>query len=279
MDIHDIVIDMDDIDLYAEWGQALLAARMQVIHVRHEEFKPGYRCHREVIPSHRLILVLRGALMYRVEAAEERFGRGQLLMVPAWVQREWTVAPGGKYEATWVNFATPDLLMPEAPFLHGRVKRLSLEKAAFARMFQHWNEALVRSPVLLEGEIKAVLGRFFAEQQQPFTKPPTPLGVAQREVEHVRRWLERNYEQPDALTTVIEKLRLSRGYFQRLFRRSTGKTPGAYLDMLRLRAARYLLAETELSIKEIAVRVGIPDALYFSRRYRSFWGHPPSIDR
>jgi len=40
--------------------------------------------------------------------------------------------------------------------------------------------------------------------------------------------------------------------------------------------ARELLEATELSIKEVAVRVGISDAQYFNKQFRRFSGESPS---
>ncbi|MGH8023900.1 MAG: helix-turn-helix domain-containing protein, partial [Limisphaerales bacterium] len=48
----------------------------------------------------------------------------------------------------------------------------------------------------------------------------------------------------------------------------TGLSPHQYLLELRLVRARSLLAETDLSIKEIALKTGFEDELYFSRLFR-----------
>ena len=72
---------------------------------------------------------------------------------------------------------------------------------------------------------------------------------------------------------------LSAGYFRTAFRRLTGMSARAYLTAQRMRAARFYLRETSMSIKEIAAACGYQDALYFSRHYKEYWRHAPSAER
>ena len=43
-------------------------------------------------------------------------------------------------------------------------------------------------------------------------------------------------------------------------------------------AARRLLGEEGLSVKEVAARTGFATPNYFCQTYRAFYGHPPSSD-
>jgi len=40
--------------------------------------------------------------------------------------------------------------------------------------------------------------------------------------------------------------------------------------------ARNLLKHTDMSIAQISEQAGYSDLLYFSKRFKSFWGVPPS---
>jgi AraC-like DNA-binding protein len=62
----------------------------------------------------------------------------------------------------------------------------------------------------------------------------------------------------------------------RHFRRATGLSPQQYVQRLRMRQARMLLAEGDLSVKQVAYACGFSDARYFSRRFRAAHGVPPS---
>jgi AraC-like DNA-binding protein len=75
---------------------------------------------------------------------------------------------------------------------------------------------------------------------------------------------------------VAQHFHLSRQYFSKLFRRFTGQSPHSYLMEVRLRQARALLEETDLTIQEVATRVGFSDPYYFARTFRTHCGVSPS---
>jgi len=59
------------------------------------------------------------------------------------------------------------------------------------------------------------------------------------------------------------------------FRRATGLPPMQYLAKLRVRAAASLLAESDLTVSDVATRVGLQDSNYFSRIFRRHLGMSP----
>jgi transcriptional regulator GlxA family with amidase domain len=72
---------------------------------------------------------------------------------------------------------------------------------------------------------------------------------------------------------------LSASHYASLFKRMTGYPPVDYLIRLRMQRAVQLLNTTQLSVKEIAVRVGYPDQFYFSRAFKQIHEHSPSEHR
>ena len=64
--------------------------------------------------------------------------------------------------------------------------------------------------------------------------------------------------------------------YTHLFHQRTGFSPLEYLTRLRLNHASQLMAETALSIAEIARAVGYEDPLYFSRLFRRKMGVSPT---
>jgi AraC-like DNA-binding protein len=68
---------------------------------------------------------------------------------------------------------------------------------------------------------------------------------------------------------------LSRSHFTRLFTRELGISPRKYLEELRLKTARDLLDEENITVKEAAIRVGIQDVNYFCRIFKNRFGVSP----
>ncbi|PWQ88331.1 AraC family transcriptional regulator, partial [Enterococcus faecium] len=62
-------------------------------------------------------------------------------------------------------------------------------------------------------------------------------------------------------------------------RRRTGRTVGAWIAERRMAEARALLRGTDLSIGEVARRVGMADQGYFTRQFRRVHGASPRVWR
>ena len=71
------------------------------------------------------------------------------------------------------------------------------------------------------------------------------------------------------------ELHMSQAHFSRVFRRVAGQSPMDFLLQVRLTRARHLLRETNLSMSEIAERLGYADVFFFSRQFKQKNGVPP----
>jgi transcriptional regulator GlxA family with amidase domain len=91
--------------------------------------------------------------------------------------------------------------------------------------------------------------------------------------------MEANIEDPLPLNTVADKVGVSRRQIERLFKRHLGMVPSKFYLEARLRRARALLLQTDLSIMEIAVACGFESPPHFSRCFRSQFGCTPSAER
>jgi AraC-like DNA-binding protein len=69
------------------------------------------------------------------------------------------------------------------------------------------------------------------------------------------------------------------GYFDRAFRAAYGLAPMQMLRDLRLRRARQLLEDTDLTLDSIAAACGLGDAAAFSRAFRARYGAAPGQHR
>jgi len=72
---------------------------------------------------------------------------------------------------------------------------------------------------------------------------------------------------------------LSRRQLQRLFRRYLMCAPSRYYLQIRLQRARELLRQTGMSLVEISALTGFVSTSHFSKSYKAFYGHSPSVER
>lgn len=74
---------------------------------------------------------------------------------------------------------------------------------------------------------------------------------------------------------LARELHMNANYFRTQFKCSTGLTPVEYVNRSRIVRSLQYLQETDWPISEIAARVGIYDANYFSRLFRKVMGYAP----
>ncbi len=76
--------------------------------------------------------------------------------------------------------------------------------------------------------------------------------------------------------TIATHFGITAPHFRALFRQYFHSAPMDYLNTLRLNKAARFLQLYPYSCKEVAEMTGFRDPLYFSRRFRNFWGVSPS---
>ncbi len=75
-------------------------------------------------------------------------------------------------------------------------------------------------------------------------------------VRAVQHWLPDNLDQELNVATLARRADMSERNFARVFRAETGATPAAYVESLRVEAARRLLESTKLTVAAVAKTVG-----------------------
>lgn len=99
---------------------------------------------------------------------------------------------------------------------------------------------------------------------------------------HLARALEALHGDPAAdwsVEALAATAGVSRSVFAERFRDCTGTTPMRYLASWRIRQARMLLEAPDLSVGEIARRVGYASEAAFNRAFRDVVGEPPGRHR
>jgi len=87
--------------------------------------------------------------------------------------------------------------------------------------------------------------------------------------------IDRRLGEPLSLRDVASELGITPGHLTTVVRRRTGRTVQEWIIERRMAEARSLLADTELPVGEVALRVGISDPGYFSRQFHRAHGASP----
>lgn len=100
-------------------------------------------------------------------------------------------------------------------------------------------------------------------------------GLSTSQLKRVMQVLEARWSENIPLTSLASAANLSPYHFARTFKQSTGLPPQEYHRQLRMSKAKELLAQTPLSITDIALHVGYSSSQAFSRFFRRDTGLTP----
>jgi len=100
-----------------------------------------------------------------------------------------------------------------------------------------------------------------------------------RHLEKSLRIMQKHVMGSLTLKELAHELHLTESYFIRLFSRRMKQTPMKYYMKLKIEAASALLASTELSVKEIAAKLGFSSEFHFSKQFKHKTGIAPTFYR
>jgi AraC-like DNA-binding protein len=108
----------------------------------------------------------------------------------------------------------------------------------------------------------------------------SPLGPRDIErLEHARRLLLERMVSPPSLPELARSIGLNEFKFKAGFRKHFGTSVFGYLRTQRMEQARRLLVQRDLSVTEVAARVGYANPSKFASAFRKHFGLPPSALR
>jgi AraC-like DNA-binding protein len=102
----------------------------------------------------------------------------------------------------------------------------------------------------------------------PAAKPST--------AELAKKYISENIDKKFGIGDICRELKCSKSTLLTTFKRKYGITVNTHITETRLSQARYLLADGEKSINEIAAETGFSDQSYFSKVFSAKYGMPPS---
>lgn len=91
------------------------------------------------------------------------------------------------------------------------------------------------------------------------------------------QYLENHFADPELSNPLLaQKCGISEVYFRQQFGKRFGVSPKQYIIDLRLRKAKQLLSNTDLSVERVGEACGFPNPYHFSRTFKNATGLTPS---
>lgn len=139
------------------------------------------------------------------------------------------------------------------------------EKNAYYKSYQELNNTVSDSTYFeTQGIIFQLISRFLDSHQ--FKKKggdPVPSKILD-----AMRYIQLNLKENLTVNYLASRANLHQDYFSRLFFKYTGQRPLSYLHEKRIERAQYLIATTNLSLIEIAEKIGFENLPHFSKIFK-----------
>lgn len=104
----------------------------------------------------------------------------------------------------------------------------------------------------------------------------SPAGRGTQALREITEYIAQNYHRDIFLQQVAEEMHYSKAYFSKLFKQCFHKNFVTYLTEVRVEAAKGLLLDPTVNIKEVGLRVGYQDPNYFTKVFRRALGITPT---
>lgn len=124
--------------------------------------------------------------------------------------------------------------------------------------------------------ISCYLKTIFLQVRQHFSQPPREVtSLVERSLGYIHEHYARDFD----IDELAGQVAVSPSYLFRLFKKKMQVTPMHYRNMVRVDKAKLLLADQQLTVDDVAERVGFEDPKYFARVFRDLTGATPSAYR
>jgi AraC family transcriptional regulator len=104
-------------------------------------------------------------------------------------------------------------------------------------------------------------------------------GLSNQKLQEAIEYIHEHLVADISIEAIAAQVGMSRFYFSRLFKQSTGFSPYQYLLRRRVERAQQLLTQKHMSITDIALDCGFSDSSQLARHFRKIVGVSPNVYR
>lgn len=112
--------------------------------------------------------------------------------------------------------------------------------------------------------------------QTPFSRQGEVALAGRSSLQELQRWVSANLAAEHGIEQLAERMRLSARHFSRLFRQEVGVTPAAWVESVRVGAARRWLEGGHHAPKQVAAICGFSDVNHLRRAFVQHVGVTPA---
>lgn len=240
----------------------------------HFTYLPGYHLVRESFDSFLLMYIRKGSLRLETEGHIQNASRGQLILIDCYGRHAYSTETG--WDCLWCHFdgITARHWYQNIVTRVGNVFTIPDSQPIISKLtaiFEIFSSGeVVREPLLskyLTDILTAVL--LYAPSDD---KTNAHVNLAEK----ITSYISEHFTENLSVSQLASLAGLSDYHFIRIFKKQTGFTPHEYLLNTRMNMARYLLKNSELSVKDICFSTGFSCESVFCSAFKRMEGMTPA---
>lgn len=230
-----------------------------------------------VLQEYQIIYVTKGRGVFEMNGRTHVVVPGSILTVFPGIRHLYKPEYEVGWTEYWVGFKGPyvdtlcreGVLSPERPPVEVGLRNSLL--AIYHQIFE-----LVRDQrPLYQARASSLVLTLIAETLA-YARKNVQYEHSEKIVERARFFMEENVHGEVNIAAIAGTLGVTTSHLNAVFKSYTSMTPYQYYISIKIRRAKEMLEGGDLSIKEVAFRLGFDDPYYFSRLFRRKAGLPPS---
>lgn len=230
----------------------------------------SYKIYRKCSPIWVLEQVVQGTGTVVIDGVPQIVSAGDCYLLPPGTPHQYCSDDQNPWVKIFMNVRGQ---LPSALFSsYGLTGQLVFRKVNLERLFQQFYQlASSKQPdlqTLCAMKLHQICAQLGKMNDRTSKIPP--------EAAKMKQYLDENISELISISQLANQIYRSPDYASKLFRRTYGITPYAYLLQQKIQLACQLLHSTALSVQEISIRLGYEDAHYFSGLFHRYMGVSPS---
>jgi AraC-like DNA-binding protein len=240
-------------------------------------YSPSFKNARnaDTVHDYQLQYVIKGSGHIIWDETRYELCAGDLFFIDLRQQHRYVASENDPWEAIWVHFGGTHAKM-YYDMLDNKCPVYRLEPTNIEPYFYKLAQLYKELPAGFELSACATLNMILTEivisdSQTPFAH--TSAATRMNYMEAINKavvYMKHSLQAPLTLELIAAQANLSPFYFSRLFKRTTGFSVKEFLNKQRLTKAKYLLANTRLSVTEISGRAGFADPGHFATVFKRY---------
>lgn len=264
-----------------ELEQHPLTANCFPLAIGHYEDAVGHSMRRKRHDDNIIIHCLDGQGWLETPHWEGNVAAGQVILLPRGVPHHYASSEDAPWSIDWCHFAglqadeylfnmdylqeQPVKSLGALPQLQAQFRLLLNTASAGYNLKTMIHAANILKQLLTH--IGSILNESASKQHRQF------------DLDRMQSFMLQNLDKALSLDDLAAVANLSKYHFSKKYQQVAGYSPIRHFLSMKIEYASYLLETSELSIQEIALRVGYDDSLYFSRLFKKITGHAPRQHR